>query len=225
MKKQLFKKRIFALASAAAMTFALTSCGEETTAVKINVPENQEYLTLGIGDEISVVAQTKKSENISWSCDDDSVAVISPSGQLTGLANGVTVVTARTESGYDNVGVVVGNGVKGTAAPTVSNNGAAGSGASTQRVYDQNSRITGVSISLNGMTEDETLLLSNNDTGTFRVTVTPSDCDDPIYFDSSDTTVVEVDDDGNVTPVSKGTATITASAPNGVNDTFKIFVK
>lgn len=216
------KKRILALASAVAMTLALAACGEDTTAVKINLPENQEYLTLGIGDEISVVARTKKSENITWTCDDDTVAVISPSGQLTGLANGVAVVTAKTDSGYDNVGVVVGNGVKGTIAPTVTGNDKT---PSTNRVYDQNSPITGLSISLNGMTEDETLILANGDTGTFRVTVTPSDCEDPIYFDSSDPTVVEVDDDGNVTPVSKGIATITASAPNGVNDTFKIFVR
>ncbi len=221
MKTYLFKKQIFALASAAALVFALSSCGEKDAAVKINLPENQEYLSLNIGDEISVIAQTKKSETISWSCEDDSVAVISPSGQLTGLANGVTVITAKTESGYDNVGVVVGNGVKGMAAA----NPATGEGPAAQRVFNENSPITNVSISLNGMTEDETLILSNGDEGTFRVNVTPSDCSDPIYFESSAPDVVTVDDEGHVVPVSKGSATITATAPNGVSDTFKIFVR
>ena len=212
------KKQILAVVSAAALTLSLASCGSEEAAVKINRPENQEYISLEIGDEVSVVVQIKKDENITWDCEDDTVAVISPDGKLTGLANGVTVVTARTASGYDHVGIVVGNGVKGTAAVNPNT-------GTTQRVYDQESRVTSISLSLNGMTEDETLILANNDRGTFRVNVIPSDCDDPIYFDSSDISVVEVDDDGNVTPVSRGSATITATAPNGVSDTFKIFVR
>ncbi len=219
------KKQLFALASAAALTVVLAGCGAEEAAVKINLPENQEYLSLEIGEEISVVAQTKKSENIAWTCGDDNIAFISPDGKLTGLANGVTVVTAKTDSGYDNVGVVVGNGVEGAAPSSVNPaTGAAGAGT-VQRVFDENSRVTGLSLSLNGMTEDETLILSNGDEGTFRVTVTPSDCEDPIYFDSSAPDVVTVDDEGHVTPVSRGSATITATAPNGVTDTFKIFVR
>lgn len=214
------KKQILALASAAALTLALASCGSEEPAVKINLPENQEYISLEIGDEVAVVAQIKKDELITWSCDDDTVAVISPDGKLTGLANGVTVVTAKTDSGYDNVGIVVGNGVKGTV--TAVNPDGTGT---TQRVYNQNSAITSISLSLNGMTEDETLILANKDRGTFRVNVIPSDCDDPIYFDSSNPAVVTVDDNGTVTPVSRGSATITATAPNGVSDTFKIFVR
>ena len=212
------KKQILAVVSAAALALSLGACGSEEAAVKINHPENQEYINLEIGDEVSVVAQIKKDETISWDCEDDTVAVISPDGKLTGLANGVTVVTARTASGYDHVGIVVGNGVKGTVAAKPNT-------GSTQRVYDQESRVTSISLSLNGMTEDETLILANNDRGTFRVNVIPADCDDPIYFDSSDFSVVEVDDDGNVTPVSRGSATITATAPNGVSDTFKIFVR
>lgn len=215
------KKQLIAIAAASALALGLAACQEEEKQVQI--VSSTPRLRVEVGDEISVTAQTKVSEPIKWSCEDGEIAVITADGKLTGIANGITVVTAKTDSGYDHIGLVVGNGVKGTEVVV---SGATADGSSTgQKTYNGNSKITSISLSLNGMTEDETLLLRNNDTATFRVNVTPADCDDPIEFTSSNPGVARVDSDGTVTPVSAGTTVITATAPNGVADTFKIFVR
>ena len=213
------KKQLIAIAASAALVLSLASCGKDAEPVKIGLPEGQEYYTLAIGDEVTIDARFPEDESITWSCKDDDIAVISPDGRLSGRANGITVVTARTASGYDHVGVVVGNGVNGsTAVSAIQTEG----GVPT---FNGNSRITNISLSLNGETEDETLYLSRGDGGTLRVNVIPSDCNDPITFTSSNSSILEVDSNGTVTPRSRGTVTVTATAPNGINDTFKIFVR
>lgn len=220
------KKQLIAISAAAAVILSFSACGKDKSSVEISLSDGQDHLNLAIGQEINVVANTKdKNAQVEWSCSDDSVAGITSDGKLSGIANGIAVITATTSDGsYDHVGVVVGNGVlNSTSVPTA--NSGEGGGSTTPTVFNGKSDITSISLSLNGMTEDETLILSNNDEGTFKVNVIPADCKDPIVFSSSNASVVEVDNDGNVTPVSRGSATITATAPNGVNDTFKIFVR
>ncbi len=217
------KKRFTLLSLGCAAILALSACGDKSSPVQI--VSDEDTIHLSVGDEISVTAQTKKSEAIKWSCEDGDIAVITADGKLTGIANGVTVITAKTDSGYDHIGLVVGNGVKGSdvVIRSVDENGNVTT--TTQKAYNSDSRITALQITLNGMTEDETLLLSHDTQGYLKVNVTPSDCDDPISFSSSDSSVLEVDSEGVVYPKSKGTVTVTATAPNGVEDTFKIFVK
>lgn len=217
------KKKIIALGMACVMLAAFSACGKEDKPVKI--VSDEEQIHLAVGDEISVTAETKKSEPIKWSCEDDDIAAITNDGRLAGVANGVTVITAKTESGYDHIGLVVGNGVKGSEAAirTVDEDGNVT--ITKKKSYNKDSKITDLQISLNGMTEDETMLLGRDDEGYLKVKVTPSDCDDPLDYTSSDTAVVEVDADGVVYPKAKGTAIITVTAPNGVEDTFKIFVR
>lgn len=217
------KKQLFAAVTAAALVLSLAACGEKEKQVEIISADEQ--LRVEVGDEISVTAHTKKDEPIKWSCEDGEIAAITADGKLTGIANGITVVTAKTDSGYDHIGLVVGNGVKGTEVVTRIVDADGNVTTTTKKTYNKDSKITDISISLNGMTEDETLLLSKNDTGKFKVNVSPADCDDPIDFSSSNPEIVSVDEDGVVTPKAKGTATITATAPNGVADTFKIFVR
>lgn len=217
------KKRLIPLALGCAALLALSACGEQDSSVQI--VSDEDIIHLSVGDEISVTAQTKKSESIKWSCEDGDIALITADGKLTGIANGVTVITAKTDSGYDHIGLVVGNGVKGSdvVIRSVDENGNVTT--TTQKVFNSDSRITALQITLNGMTEDETMLLSSDTEGYLKVNVTPSDCDDPISFSSSNPSVLEVDDDGVVYPKSRGSVTITATAPNGVEDTFKIFVR
>ncbi len=217
-------KKILAAASAVALALSLAACGSEESPVRI--VSDEEQIHLAVGDEISVRAQTKKSESIKWSCEDGEVAVITADGKLSGVANGITVVTAQTDSGFDHIGLVVGNGVKGApvVTSTVDENGNTITTAK-KKVYNGQSRITSLSISLNGMTEDETLLLGTDDEAYLKVSVTPADCDDPLDYVSSDPSVAEVDGEGTVYPKAKGSATITVTAPNGVEDTFKVFVR
>ena len=64
-------------------------------------------------------------------------------------------------------------------------------------------------------------------TGTLTATVTPDNATDKtVTWTSSDKNVATVDkDNGTVTPVGEGTATITATAANGKKDTCKVTVK
>ncbi len=211
------KKQIFAVISAAALILSFSSCGKKESTVKI--VSDQEPIRVEVGSEIALKVDAEKGETVTWECENTSVAVISSDGKLSGVANGITVVTAETVSGYDHIGVVVGNGVKGTAAsaPTVEDG--------QQTVFTGESKITAIELTLNGLRGDETLIMANGDSPTFKVNVTPSDCTDPITFSSSKTSVATVDADGKVTPVGRGSTTITATAPNGVEGTFTVYVR
>ena len=217
------KKQILAIASSAVLVLSLASCGKDKDTVKISLPEGQEYLTLGIGVETTIDVNVPEGESVTWSCKDDSIASISPDGKLSGRSNGITVVTAQTASGYDHVGVVVGNGVSGSTGSSTDTDNNTQSPATT--TFTGTSGITNISLTLNGMTGDETLIMSNGDSPTFKVNITPSGCTDPITFTSSNTGVATVDSNGKVTPVSPGKTTITASAVNGTaKATFTVFV-
>lgn len=73
----------------------------------------------------------------------------------------------------------------------------------------------------------KTLNLEVGQTGTLTATVTPDNATDKtVTWTSSDKNVATVDkDNGTVTPVGEGTATITATAANGKKDTCKVTVK
>ncbi|MCH5188192.1 MAG: Ig-like domain-containing protein [Oscillospiraceae bacterium] len=216
------KKRLLCVISACALALSLAACGEKDDPVQI--VSDEESIHIEVGDEISVIAHTKKSETIRWSCEDGDVAAITADGRLTGVANGITVITAETDSGYDHIGLVVGNGVKGTEV-VVRTDENGNFTAERKPSFNGNSKITQLRISLNGLTEDETLLLGTDSEAYLKVAVTPSDCDDTLYYTSSNPGVAEVDQTGTVVPKSRGTTIITVTAPNGVEDTFKIFVR
>ena len=72
------------------------------------------------------------------------------------------------------------------------------------------------SISVTGITIDETVTIDENGTGIINATVTPSDATNQIIIWSSDNeSVATVDSTGVVTAVSVGTATITATTQDG----------
>lgn len=214
------KKKFISVIFAAAMVLSLCACSES-----VKIKSDEDRIHLPVGDEISLTAQTQKSETIKWSCEDTDVAVVTADGRLTGVSNGVTVITAKTDSGYDTIGLVVGNGVKGTEVQIYTTDENGNPVASGRPAFNKDSKITDLQITLNGMTEDETLLLNTDKEAYLKVRVTPSDCNDALVYESSDSNVLEVDSDGVVYPKSKGTVTVTATAPNGVSDTFKIFVR
>lgn len=214
------KNKVISLVSVCALVFSLSACGSKTQAVKIKSDEEQIHLP--VGEEISVTAQTQKDETIKWSSDNADIAVITADGRLTGVSNGITVVTAQTDSGYDNIAIVVGNGVEGTQTAIVPS----GEGSAAKKTFNGKSNITDLQISLNGMTQDETLIMANDRSAKLKIDVTPaSSSGDPLVYESSNPSVLEVDGDGIVYPKSKGTVTVTVTAPNGVSDTFKIFVR
>lgn len=82
-------------------------------------------------------------------------------------------------------------------------------------------KVTSVTVS------PKTLNLEVGQTGTLTATVTPDNATDKtVTWTSSDKNVATVDkDNGTVTPVGEGTATITATAANGKKDTCKVTVK
>ncbi len=217
------KKQLVAVTAAAALALSFTGCGKDKSAVKIDT-DGADYITLSIGQEITLGAEAKKGEVITWSSSDTDIANITSDGRLSGSANGVAVITAKTASGYDHVGVVVGNGVNGSIY-IPSGSGESGTGTGGAPVFNGVSTAEKITLTLNGQDVDETLIMANGDSPTFRVNIIPSDCDDPLTFTSSDTSVAEVNSDGKVTPVSRGTVIITATAPNGVSDDFKVFVR
>lgn len=62
------------------------------------------------------------------------------------------------------------------------------------------------------------------ETYTLSYALTPADSDDTVMFTSSDISVVEVDDSGNVTAMAPGVVTINAVTSSGVRDTATISI-
>ena len=86
--------------------------------------------------------------------------------------------------------------------------------------YDNGKLLLVKPVPVTGITLDETLALNVGETGTLAAAITPDNAtDQTLTWTSSDTTVATVDENGTITAVGAGTATITATATNGTEDT------
>ena len=89
----------------------------------------------------------------------------------------------------------------------------------TINVVEKTVPATGVTL------DSDSLSLRKGNTAKLTAKVTPEDTTDKVSWTSSDETVVTVDQNGNITAVGTGTATITATARDGVSATCEVTVK
>lgn len=138
---------------------------------------------------LTVLPEEASSLDVAWTSSNPNVASVDKNGLVTGLAKGITIITATVgeKSSMAYITVVDKNGSNGT-------NGSDGDNGHN----DQDERIT-ISI-------DKTRILQNETT---QCTVTGDQ--NPTYS-SNNNAVATVDANGVVTGVSAGTATITATS-------------
>ena len=132
-----------------------------------------------------ILPSNASNTNISWSSSDTSIATVDQNGVVTAVAEGTATVTVSTEDG----------GFTATSTITV----------------------TLAAISVTGITIDPAeLSLDEGTTGTLIHEILPTDATNTnVSWSSSDTSITTVDQNGLVTAVAEGTATITVSTEDG----------
>ncbi len=133
---------------------------------------------------------------------------------FTGKA-GVTTETAPT----DTESVTLSTGLVDTQAALANNNIISDNAAYTVK-YNNGDLLLVKPVPVIDITLDGSLTLYVGETDTLDATITPENAtDQTLTWTSSDTTVVTVDENGNITAVGAGKATITATATNGTEST------
>lgn len=206
------KSLLFALSTA----LVITGCGG---GVKISGDD----IELGLGQTYELKVSGAEKEALTFTSKDPNIASVDSDGVVTGLGDGVTVITAQAGDKYDNIGVVVGTGV----AQYVDVNGNIVSSLTGVPVGEDEltneSDITALALSLvGGGSEDVTL--GTDRSYEIKVTRTPADSVDKVTLRIADPTVATVD--GNTLKgLARGKTILTATAPNGVSAEMIVRVK
>ena len=170
-----------------------------TVAVK-SVTLDQTTLTKAVGDDAVTLTATvdpsdASDKTVTWKSSDASIAAVDANGKVTFVAAGTATITATATNGTDDT---------------------ADDKTATCEVTINAKKVNVESVKL----DQPTLTATVGDAAvTLTATVTPDDATDKtVKWTSSNESVATVAD-GVVTFVAAGTATITATAPNGTDDT------
>ncbi len=181
-------------------------------------------LRLSLGQEHTLRVSAPKGGELSYVSMDPNIASVDGEGVVKALGNGITVINVSGESGYDNVAVVVGNGV----ARYVDESGnivssLTASGEADAALISGESDVTAVSLSIvGGGSEDVTI--SAGRTYELKIAKTPAESADKITLKTADGSVARVEG-SSLIGVGRGKTTLTASAPNGVSAEMIVRVK
>ena len=174
-----------------AMIVAFISCDDFPIAVT-GVTLNVSSLTLIEGGEVTLTATVSPEDavnkNVAWSSSTPAVATVE-AGKVTAVKAGTSTITVTTEDG----------GMTATCEVTVV----------PEPVEPEDVPVKGVSL------DKTNLELTEGDKVVLTATVTPDNATDKsVIWSSSDTAVVSVED-GKVTAVKVGTASISVTTNNG----------
>ncbi len=171
-----------------------------TVAVK-SVTLDQTTLTKAVGDDAVTLTATvdptdASDKTVTWKSSDASIAAVDANGKVTFEAAGTATITATATNGTDDT---------------------ADDKTATCEVTISAKKVNVESVTLDKPTLTATV---GDPAVTLKATVTPDDATDKtVTWKSSDTDVATVDENGQVTFKALGTATITATATNGTEDT------
>ena len=160
--------------------------GKKVTAIMVTAREGENPLDLLENETIHLVAAVEPADatntNVIWSVDNEEVATVDETGTVNALKKGNVIVTARA---------------------------ADGNGAADSITLTVNSTVS--SMEINGDTELE-LFMDYKLTTQLTVVMLPDDAPQAVTWSSDDTGIATVDENGLVTAVAVGTATITATS-------------
>ena len=194
------KKKLISLVLLLVAVIMLCSCSEEN---KLSVKED--IVRMKIDEKYTIKVSQTNEKQLTWYSLDPAVATVSPEGTVTAVGNGITTVTARTDKEHVQIGIIVGG-----------NDGYVDNDGTYVQVFDGVSDITEITVGVKGGGKDD-VTVKVGDKLQLRAYITPSDSQDPIVWKSDNNNIARVKDDGSLEIISKGIATITAYAPNGVN--------
>ena len=135
----------------------------------------------------TVLPEDATYPDVTWESEDDAVATVDTNGNVKAMGVGSTTVTATADGVSDTCDITV-----------------------------NEKPVTGVTLSPESHTLGFGDADTSNDTVTLTTTVTPYNAtDSTVSYQSSDTSVATVDENGVVTAVDLGTATITVTTTDG----------
>ncbi|MDL2310195.1 Ig-like domain-containing protein [Parabacteroides sp. OttesenSCG-928-B22] len=172
-------------AKTATCLVTVTAKAVAVTGVKLN--KTSLSLVEGASETLTATVAPENATNkkVTWKSSDLSIAIIDSDGHIAALKPGVIAITATTEDG----------GKTATCAVTVTSKAIA---------------VTGVSLN------KTSLSLVVGESETLTPTVAPADADNKkVSWKSNNTSVATVDNNGNVTALKAGSATITATTEDG----------
>lgn len=197
MRNNLFRDTAL-LVAAVLLTTAFWSCSKskeeapEPTPPAVSVTGvtlNKTTLTLAIGGSETLTATVAPADatnqNVTWKSDKPEIATINANGKVTGVAAGEATITVTTEEG----------GKTATCKVTVK----------------------AATVAVTGVTLNKTeLTLAAGGSETLTATVAPADAtNQKVTWESDKPEIASVDDNGKVTGVAAGEATITVTTEDG----------
>lgn len=190
------------------VTYNYTFDDKKVSSVMVSAPNG--YANVGVGKKLNlqlvVLPKTAKNKKVNWTSSDTTVAKVSSTGQVTGLAEGTVTITATSAENSAKFAAI-----SVTVTP-----------AATQVVIGNTASIDGVSTSIS----DE-IVLELGQTCVLNNKAYPEKAAQKFILSSSNTKVATVSSDYNsITAVKSGTATITVTAGDGsgVKATIKVKV-
>lgn len=184
-------------ASSASGVTASISITVDPTLVR-SITLNRTTLTMKVGNESTLTAtvlpETATNKNVLWTSSDEGVVKVDSKGAVTALKEGQATISCSSTDGT------------GITASCVVN------------IVDTD--VETITINAEGPTT-----LKVTETVQLNVTILPeTSTDKSVNWTSSDTEIASVDENGLVTANSEGTAVITATTANGLNDRITITV-
>ena len=165
----------------------------------ITLTADKETDRLEVGDTVNLTVgynpeDTTDDEKVTWTSSDDTVATVDENGVVTAVAGGTATITATSVANADISATCDIKVLKHTESITLS------------QIEDM-------------------ILMKNESSDPVTVTFNPADTDDSktVTWTSSKDTVATVDENGVVTGVAEGTATITATVKAGEGTTSASF--
>ena len=203
------KKTIKTISLVLMLALAFSACSGKKKAISVK----EDSISMNKDDNYTIKLENPSGEDVVWKSMDEKVAIVSPDGTVTAVDGGVTVITARAESSFANVGVIVDGG-----GEYVDKNG------NTIPVFDGESDITAIVVGARGGGKNE-ITIRPGDKHQLVAYTTPSDSKDEILWRTNDSGVVRVNEKGEIEAISQGKTVIDAYAPNGVNGKLIVRVK
>ncbi|MBQ6280326.1 MAG: Ig domain-containing protein, partial [Mycoplasma sp.] len=166
-----------------------TSCGSENPNVVhvAGVTLDKTSMTLAVGDtetlSANVFPETATDKSVTWSSNNESVAIVNENGTITAIGVGNATITVTTNDG----------GLTATCEVTVD------------------------TIHVTGVTLDKTsTTLAVGDTKTLTATILPENATDKsVTWSSNNESVAIVNENGTITAIGVGNATITVTTNDG----------
>ena len=192
-------------------------CGDASAECRITVTTSVNSISLqgvpssgiavGQSVQLGVLFDPEKAENkdLNWSSSDSGVAMVSGSGRVTGIKTGTARITATSVDGGKTASCVITVTDKNDNQEDITEEVTTAAPEEPGKVA-----VTGLSLNL------KNVALAPGGSAIPTATVNPGNAENKnLTWSSSDPSVAVVDSHGNITAVSKGTATITATTEDG----------